>query len=254
MTETTHHAFYPGFAWAVPRVFADPLAACRFEKGDTLHDRPDAYARPWDEVRREGRAIQVLEPSRGIGAPAGGQDESAFAEAWQQEVVFDLHDFAAGEVTTVTTTQGRLYTLLWKDERAVLGIDAPAPDMPLNANTFKKHLEIAATRLGPLSGTTFLMATDEAAGLRREKLHKVSLALAEGFGARPELIPAGELELDAEFLPTVHLARFDLGTVGEEEVTAALQAVLYKPSAGRSTEVSRFRLATHGLLLLPDPT
>jgi len=251
MTETTSDDFFPGFAWAVPRVFADPLSACRFVLGDTLYSRPEAYSEAWEKAGRRGQAVQVLEPSKGIGATSAGVENSALQEAWQQEVLFERHDLAAGKMRQVRTTQGRLYTLLWKGDDTVLDPEQSAPPVPLNAGTFKKHLEVAAARLPNTDTVRFLMATDTAADLQREKLQKVRIALEEGFGVQPELIPAAELDLDAEFLPTVMLVLFDLGGADSEAVTEALQNVLYKPSAGRTTTGNRFRLASHGLLVHP---
>ncbi len=248
MTDRNPADFFPGFAWAVPRAFADPLAACRFELGDTLYSDARAYTGKWEDARRQGRAVQVLEPSRGIG---GGGDDSGFAEAWKQEVVFELHDFVGDQTRTVGTTQGRLYTLLWKGDETVLDPESAEPAVPANATAFKKHLEIAATKIPARGEVRYLMATDAAAGLPREKLQKVSIALEEGFGVLPRVIPVTELELDTEFLPTVQLAVFELGQADPGAVTEALQAVLYKPSAGRVTAGSRFRLATHGLLETP---
>lgn len=241
----TNTNFYDGFAWAVPRAFADPLAACRFELGDVLYDSRESYK----GLPQSGHAVQVLEPSRGIGSPSSGQDASVFADAWRQEVVFEWHDFAAQTKRTITSTQGRLYTLLWKGDEATLDFSTPEPPIPLNAATFKKHLELIARSLTHNDGLTFIMATDVAADQLKEKLHKVTTALQGPLLCSRVLHPANSLNLDAEFLPTVHAAVFHLGDVAPGTIEQALQAVLYKPSSEKAAAAPRFRLASHGILL-----
>ena len=51
--------FFPGFAWAVPRVFADALRKCRFDEGDAFYDRIEAYG-SWSEALKVlGRTDQL---------------------------------------------------------------------------------------------------------------------------------------------------------------------------------------------------
>ncbi|PID80540.1 hypothetical protein CSB20_06995 [bacterium DOLZORAL124_64_63] len=248
----TDHDFFPGFAWAVPRAFADPLSACRFELGDTLYSRPEAYTEAWDSAGSRARAVQVLEPVKGLGSGGGGTgaESSTLEEAWRQEVLFELHDLSTGTMRQVRATQGRLYCLLWKDDETVLDPARPAPAAPLNAGAFKKYLDVAAAKLPAAGSPRFLLATDIAADAQREKLRKVRIALREAFDVEPKLLAAQKLGLDAEFLPTVHLAIFALEPgASETAVTKVLKNALYKPTTGSGTGRDRFRLAGHGLLI-----
>jgi len=253
-TPTTTHEFFPNFKWAVPRSFADPLSSCRFEQGDTLYENESAYRLPWPEVSgAEGHAIQVLSPSKGVGAKSPGQEDSAFAENWQQEVVFELHDLKAGSSRTMTTTEGRLYTLLWLGDLRILDDEEDSPSVPLQASSLKKLLPEAAklfqTELLPDPGLIrFLLPCDLAAGLYRDKYLNVKKKLESEFEATVKLETTGALGGGQSFLPTVHVAVFTLRNTTAEFVENALQDVLYRPSASRKG-ASRFRLKTHGLLI-----
>ena len=246
--------FFPNFIWAVPKSFADPLSNCRFEQGDTLYENQSAYSLPWSEVRQTpGHAIQVLSPQKGVAAKSPGQDDSAFAENWQQEVVFDLHDLKASLSSTITTTEGRLYTLLWQGDLKILDPAEPAPPVPLQAGALKKLLPQAAkkmqTELLPDSTQIqFFLPCDLAAGLYRDKYLNVKKKLEEEFDFDMKLEAAGSLGGGLPFLPTVHTAVFTLRNTTAEQVEKALQDVLYRPSANRKGG-SRFRLKTHGLLI-----
>jgi hypothetical protein len=255
MTNDTNFNFFPGFAWAVPRAFADPLSACRFEQGDLLFDRPEAYGLPWSEARQKvGHAVQIQEPSRGVAAKSSGQDDSAFADSWQQKVVFQFFDLPSGQSQTITTTQGRLYSLLWRGEQNILEESTKAPAVPLQAVDLKRVLpEVSSrfqTELVPDPDLIrFLQACDVAAGLYHEKYLKVKKKLETEFQTTVRLEPGNDLGLGSEFLPTVHVASFEITGTTRPAVEEALQSVLYKPGSERKTSAVRFRLSAHGVLL-----
>ena len=250
----TSTTFFPNFAWAIPKAFADPLSTCRFEQGDTLYKNQSAYELPWSEVTKtNGQAIQVLSPSKGVASKSTGQDDSAFGENWQQEVIFDLHDLKTGEIQTITTTEGRLYTLLWRGDINILDEQQEAPPVPRQASALKKLLPEAAklfqTELLPDPEVLrFLLPCDLAAGLYRDKYLNVKQKLEAEFETTVRLEQAGSLGGVVPFLPTVHVAIFSLRGTTAEMVEKSLQDVLYRPLAARKG-ASRFRLKTHGLLL-----
>jgi hypothetical protein len=254
VTSAASQFFFPNFTWAITRAFADPLSTCRFEQGDTLYDNEAAYQQPWSKtIKTAGRAIQVLSPSRGVSSKSPGQDDSAFADNWQQEVIFDLHQLKTGSSETITTTQGRLYTLLWRGDTKILDEATDAPSVPQQASALKKLLPEAVklfqTELMPDPNLIrFLLPCDLAAGLYYDKYLNVKKKLDSEFSTTVQLEPAGSLGGQQGFLPTVHVAAFTLQGATAEQVESALQDVLYKPSAGRKG-VARFRLKTHGLLL-----
>ncbi len=253
--------FFPCFAWAVPMAFAEPINGCHFELGDTLYENEAAYTEAWSKDRPTlGRAIQVLVPARGVAGKASVQkdktsvaDDSSLADSWFQEVEFDLHDLATQKSEKITTTQGRLYTLLWKGDFKILDPKINDPVMPASASKLKKQLPQAADLIqkGHLSSpgsVKFFVPTDSAAGLYREKYLKIKNKLESEFETKSEVFSANKLGLTDEFFPTVEIAFFEMVNTTAEIVEQELQTVLYKPSGLRKTTESRFRLHAHGLL------
>lgn len=245
----THLQFFPGFRWAVPLAFADPVAGCRFEQGDVLYEKQEAYLQSWSEARQTGmQAIQVLSPSRGVAGPA-------LAVSWDQEVVFEWHDWSSGRSQTISTSQGRLYHLLWKGEDTFSEPGSEPVPLPRDVSDLKKNLEqvtgfFQTTLLPDPEVVRFLMPTDTAASHQREKLLRVKTGLERDFPASDLVLePANKLGLGLEFLPTVMVACFEMKKTTREKVEQALHAILYKPSAGGSAETGRFRLKAHGLIL-----
>lgn len=86
---------------------------CRFERGDLVYDRLEVYQKWEDAVKNIHYSIQVNLPAQGVGRAT--LQAGVFEENWKSEVVFTLTDYKANDRRKVTTTQGRLYTLLWKD-------------------------------------------------------------------------------------------------------------------------------------------
>ncbi len=254
MTKPTITIFFPNFTWAIPRLFGDPLSTCRFEQGDTLYENGSAYHLPWSEAcETAGLAIQVLSPSRGVTSKSPGQQQSAFAESWQSEIVFDLHDLSSGSSEAITTTQGRLYTLLWRGDLKILDEDKDSPLVPRQASDLKKLLSDAVKlfptgKLPESDLVRFFMPCDLAEGLYRDKYLNVKTKLESEFETTTRLEPAGNLGGQPYFLPTVHVAGFSMAKTTAEQVEMVLQGILYRPSVSRKG-VSRFRLKTHGLLI-----
>ncbi len=246
--------FFPNFSWAIPKAFADPLSTCRFEQGDTLYEKESAYNLPWSDVRKiPGRAIQVLSPSRGVSSKTPGQDDSAFAENWNSEVIFELRDLQGDKCDSVTTTQGRLYSFLWLGNEDILDGDTDSPPVPRSASALKKLLPEAtklfsAELLPDPDQIRFFLPADLAAGLYHDKYLNVKEKLQAEFETTVQLEPAGILGGSTPFLPTVHVASFTMKNTTGDLVEDALQSVLYKPAPGRKG-VARFRLKTHGLLM-----
>ena len=95
----------------------------------------------------------------------------------------------------------------------------------------------------------FLLPCDVASGLYHEKYLNVKRKLEAEFDTTVRLEPADAFGLAAEFLPTVHVACFEIKGAVIAQVEKALQEVLYKPGAGRKTGAVRFRLNAHGLMI-----
>src|ERR1017187_6298016 len=120
---------FNGFAWCVPMAFASELAKCRFERGDIFYDTPRGYL-VWEEaLKHTVYGLQVRFPAHEAATKAP-TDASVFAGNWKSPVGFILTNYKTKETKEITTTQGRLYTLLWRGEWKVLG-DSDEPKVPL---------------------------------------------------------------------------------------------------------------------------
>jgi hypothetical protein len=131
---------FPGFSWCVPAAFSDPLGTCRFEAGDLLYDTPDAYQQWSEALKTLTFSVQVSSPKKSIGGNLGDDDADVFSRNWGSEVIFELTDFKRGKRKQVVTTQGRLYTLLWKGDFGGLDESIAAPPVPLLVSAAHQYL------------------------------------------------------------------------------------------------------------------
>ena len=175
---------FTGFAWALPKAFDDPLEKCRFERGDVLYDNPAAYEGDWTAARKTAtRVLQVRLPQQGDTAKQDKDATSVFADNWRRSAHVEL--FGTGDLDgrEIRTTQGRLYSFLWKDDEAVLDLDTPEPPLPLMAGDLRGHLEAAAETIAAevrVEGTAglFVFPFDHASSRLRDKDLAIGEALA----------------------------------------------------------------------------
>ena len=159
---STNDDFFTCFSWAVPLSFGDSLGQCRFERGDIFYDSLKGYE-TWGEASKHVNyivqvkqshqpgetpqiAVEDVEgdtiPSEGDSQTTGARTKgSLFEQNWRSTTACQITDLKRKECRTITTTQGRLYTLLWKGSLRVLDEeDAPPPpatwiDLPTPSET-----------------------------------------------------------------------------------------------------------------------
>jgi len=272
----------PGFAWAVPAAFGGAVSACRFEQGDVLHASRTGYG-DWSKGT-PGVWLQVLDPPRSARAAGGGADASRFETHWGSplELEIDLADGSAPR--RLASTQGRLFTCLWRGDSAALESTA-APSPPLLLAALQRRLDAALPALrralgggggskraskasaGDERAMLFVMGVDRASDASLAKADTIASALASRFEVRWHDVPPAEAGVgDAEeFHPPLFVRGIRIEAADEDAVTAALKAVLYTPGArarasGDENEVDdaaaeapatrsdRFSLSRHGLL------
>jgi len=134
--------FFAHFAWAVPTAFADALAQCHFDRGDQLYDTRQAY-QVWQKAKRGIRhGVRVI---RERAAPA--QDDEApdelFIRNWDAPIDIELRDVRKDTRNPISTTQGRLYSLLWKGDVSILDTVMPDPVLPWKLRSAKQAIEKA---------------------------------------------------------------------------------------------------------------
>lgn len=123
-------SFLKKFAWSVPVAFTDAVGACQFSRGDTLYSSPIAY-REWNEefyrLAKGLRGIKVLRPEARPASPSPG----LFLSNWDSpaEVEVFMPD-AQESVRRLSTTQGRIYSVLWQGDISVLDTATSMPLVP----------------------------------------------------------------------------------------------------------------------------
>jgi len=233
------HESISGFAWHLIQAFADPLASCRFEEGDVVYG-PNEYA------------LQVVAPRRGAVGRGQEQQDSVFADNWNSPVEFDIWHGKHQSLRRVKTTQGCLYTLLWKGDLNAL--DMPNPKPPLLAQALAEGLHLLAADVKPLlpdraaGGWAFLMPYCSVTKRLGTKTRIVAAALAR-HGANHGTLRLEKLgcpNYDA-FAPTVEIAWFtSREALSRHTLETTLKAVLHKPNKDKKTDRDGWLLKRHG--------
>jgi hypothetical protein len=255
MSEQT---FFAGFAWSVPSAFCDPLGACRFEEGDSLYDTKDGYLQ-WDEaLKRLKYRIQIKAPKKTAKGTLKEDEDAIFARNWNEPVTFELSRYQENKREMITTTQGRLYSLLRTGDFAFLDGKTQAPVVPIlviEANRLLEQIDKLALRKlseGMEKLHIFIMASDPTNPVSRAKLVDIRRCLGE-YELREMTFTPHDLKLaNAErYAPTISYVAFATDTGATEKMRDCLKRVLYKPSKSRKTTIDRFQLRRHGLLIPP---
>lgn len=267
--------WFERFAWALPVAFSAAVSACRFEQGDVLYAERSAYG---DWSKGPGLPwIQVLDPPRSARARGAEGDAGRFASSWSSPVVVEIGRAAGDAPERLETTQGRLFTCLWRGDPDVLEAEAAPPQPRLQAE-LQREIETTVEALrallggrGPGAGKRgrgkaasadagsmlFVSSIDLASDASLEKAESIWNALAAAHPLRfvdaaPSAcgVPAGD-----DVHPSVVVRGLAIEAADEAQVTAALKAVLYNPSSRASSgdgaesgRADRFSLARHGWL------
>ena len=268
--------YYDGFRWAVPTSFCEPLANCKFEEGDILYDNKIAYeAETWAEALPYLQySLQVSYPPRGLYGDVSSNDSqidmtddtpnvsssktaTQFERNWYSKVVLQFTDYNERKSRQVITTQGKLYSLLWKDDMQCLSGDIAHPPVPsLMPSPIKKadlnylkqandYLTNTIIQYG--TSTMFLMPYDLTNPVMRNKLTKVQAMI---HSLKPQIsfcLPeeSGVIVTPA-FVPTARLVCISIKSAPREEIHERLKEALYTPTKG--SNVDRFKIERHGYL------
>ncbi len=255
MAEEQVLGFFTEFSWAVPEAFAAAVCSYRFEQGDVLHRERRGYEQLSGRIPKGLTAIQLRQPPRSARAvPSEFEGDRRLAN-WQGEVELELVDLASGASASRTTTQGRLFMVLWKGDEGWLAADRAEPALPRSARELGQVLREGQIRMpaprGVRTGCRFSFVVDLSSDASRVKASTVGDALhALGPSEVRELRPDELGVPDADrFHPTLVLREVVLRGVDVAAAEAALKRALY---AGTG-ESERFQIARHGLLEpLPD--
>lgn len=242
--------FIDGFTWAVSTAFANALDQCRFERGDRLYPTREAYESNWLNAQGSMQCwVQVRFPER-MSAALPEDGDSRFESNWVSELRLSLFTDQR-EVEEVVTTQGRLYTLLWRGDAQVLQAECPEPEVPKRASFVLKRLRDGSEDLRALSDErpAFWMPFDRVSPISLDKYSRLEKRLAGHLLERPRFIHASDVSLlDGHAVaPTTGLMHFSVANLNSQELGAEIKAALYRPAKGAKKD--RFKLSAHGFLL-----
>ena len=244
--------FFSGFKWAVPKAFSDAVALCRFEEGDILYDTEKAYIDNWEKACKFiEHSLQVRYPAR-VGGGASEKGGGVFSGNWGSEVRIDLYkNQEKVGVGQITTTQGRLYTALWKGDISILKKESEEPPIPLTVQDVTKTLDQATQKAKELSVgfPVFVMARDLSNPVSREKYSKVLTKLKKHLHDIPNILTpekAGLIQFE-NIAPTVEVAFFPMNGTSAEELHELVKSAVYVPS--KNAKKDMFRISTHGMIV-----
>lgn len=256
-----------GFSWAVIEAFKRALAQCRFEEGDYLFDKVEAYTGRWSESRDKiNHAVMVLSPKRGGFAEISEdikESASVFVRNWKSEVIIELIDYNNDTRKIVKSTQGRLYTLLWKGDLSVLEdreIKCTPPNIASRFLLEYKNIismtvlykcnifrEIISRNRNPC---VFIMPCDVANYKQCIKCDAVQHALKCRLSAIYKSITLDEIGLDIDrYVPTLRLAIYIMDNPEMAALNEELKSVLYKPTKTTAEKPRGFTILRHGIII-----
>jgi hypothetical protein len=249
--------FIEGFAWPVPRALSGAVSACRFEQGDVLYSDLAGYG-AWPAGRRGlGFALQVLDPPKSTRALGPEAEGKRFDAHWTSPVELELTDYVEGSAQRWATTQGRLFSCLWRGDPAALDPEAAVADPPGSQRDLHGRLDEARpafeahfTAQGSGSGARlplYLAALDDASETARLRAKAVEAVLAEQFEIHRHTLSPGDAGLTgADALhPALRIRGLAIAAPDGAAIEACLRGLLY----GGASEAGRFSLARHGLLV-----
>lgn len=248
--------FFPRFKWAIPRAFSEAIANCYFIQGDTLYDTQLAYSR-WDIALQHIKyCIQILDPSQ------KNFNSFSFYKNWFSQVRLVFYKYANSQIASkdfINTTQGRVFTMLWKGDLEILNNNTPEPQPPLfiqNAKYFLREFELIFKDRINNQYVQFVMPYDSTSDLAKEKDFKIKSALRKEFNFQTtDIFPeeAGTRICKVfQFSPTISFKCYGMYTDKTTIVESTIKKALYKKqNAKKQNAQDRFDIKRHGILIVP---
>jgi len=245
--------FFSNFTWAVPYAFSDAVGLCRFEKGDKLYDTTKAYNGEWSNAFKYiNYSLYVQYPIRTTFEKKEGTG-SVFEKNWNLEVQIDLYKKQKKIGIGIKTTQGRLYTALWKGDLTILEKNNSAePLIPINARQVTKQLkEVESKALKFSDGLpVFTMVYDHSNQVSKEKYLKIYTKLSKYVSKKLLLLEPKEAGLNdwENIAPTIKIAFFPVKDINCEQLESIIKKAVYIPL--ENTKVDMFKITSHGEIFI----
>ena len=253
---TEAYNFFPGFEWAIPSAFADALGACQFSRGDMLYSSSIAY-REWNkefyEMARGLYAIKILSPEAKPAPPS----PSLFGSNWNTQAEVEVYKIGEQEgAKCFMTTQGRIYSLLWRGNRSILDAATPAPLLPHQAGYLLNALGDIKSAIFPLimgkvsdARYFFALPHDVCSQLLEGKYQKLVYGLQRTHNVSVMDVSVATLPVPeaSRIAPTVSLKLFVFRHDDESAIRESLKGLLYIQAVDKKSKTDKFRLNAHGL-------
>ncbi|MDX8376439.1 MAG: hypothetical protein R8L53_00250 [Mariprofundales bacterium] len=241
--------YLPGFKWAVPKAFSDAVASCCFEEGDVLYDTPLAYEGSWGEAKEKIQYhLQVKYPARGSSQSIS--QGSVFEGNWEAEVRLELYKNQSKVVVGhVHTTQGRLYSMLWRgDINLIIDSSSVSPLPPKGTQEITKALGMASIEANILGqgAPVFIMVRDVTSAISNEKYQIVKQKLNVVTVGNPIVQTPEEAGIinSLDISPTIQIVFFVTNLSSVDELEMLVKQAVYVPS--KDAEKDMFRISAHG--------
>lgn len=244
-----------GFSWPLQQAFANAVAQCQFAEGDIVHSHKLADTGNWAaEHGGTQKSIQVRFPTRKIGTSGEVPDRQVFKRNWESMVRLDLYETLGSNVARpLVTTQGRLYTALWKNDLSILDIESPKPRCPILASELTNRLSEIETRItSELEGknykTAFVMPYDPTNHTLLLKLEALK-SLVDGEHLSLIGTKAGFAGAE-QIAPTVQIKIILVKDKNHDQLAASIKKAFYKPAKkALKTGKDKFKIARHGMII-----
>lgn len=250
--------YFESFSWALPHAFSDPLALCRFEEGDTFYDTPKGYYSPWSKALQHIKhSIQVTFPPRAVQKKTNEEVDSVFESNWKYPLELDLYKYEDSKFKSkknIKTTQGALYTFLWKGDFRVLESYSDLP-CPSKGKILKRFLEESIEELKQKLTASynfseaFVMPYDKSNSLLKNKLFTILEKLNKYQDGLTVLYGETDNLTEIEFSPTLRLICLLMDSSDESLLYHAVKKAVYKPAKNKKSQTDKFRIQNHGILL-----
>ena len=232
-------------------------------------------------VRNPSRGNTTRSPITPILETTFGEEQNS--ENWDSPI--DLDFFKNGEHQQFQTTQGRLYTLLWKGNVEVLSQTTPPP-LPQTANDILRILRISQnqhksyyraeyeelladqkirnalhaisgriSQLNELQGNKyhqFIYPFDLLDNASNGKQEKIFIALRNKPSIDRQIYSTHDLDVPYwdSYSPTTRLSVFLIPlSLSEDGLAELLKPILYVPNQKPSASQQRFKLNLHGIFV-----
>ncbi len=256
--------YFSQFKWPVSFAFADALGRCQFGEGDVLYPNKSAYKDGFD-IQNIDFCFQVMYPARLMNVPIEDVSE-VFKKNWNSEVRIQKYSPGSENLTKdgdlISTTQGRLYTSLWKGDLKYLESDFEEPVMPIvdtreavklikGASKVKtnrlEHVEDVALKKSK-GNTVFVMPYDRSNSVSVTKYFNIVDALGADLTGKPTLLTAKAAGIDDWdlFLPTVNIALFITPNLDAKALHEKVKKATYVKSKNRKTDRDAYDIRKHG--------